>query len=92
MTKVSPNLIRTPMSSENAESSRSLTILYATETGNAQDVSERLARQCRRLHFSAQVHSIDEYEVVRLEFCRLTGAELTLTRRTTSSPNTSFYS
>lgn len=43
---------------------RELTILYATETGNAQDVAERIAVQCRRLHFSVHVHSIDEYRIV----------------------------
>lgn len=43
---------------------RELTILYATETGNAQDVAERIARLCRRLHFAARLYSIDEYEIV----------------------------
>ncbi|GJE93014.1 sulfite reductase flavoprotein subunit alpha [Phanerochaete sordida] len=42
---------------------RELTILYATETGNAQDVAERLARLCRRLHFRVRLCSIDEYQV-----------------------------
>ncbi|PSR76808.1 hypothetical protein PHLCEN_2v8189 [Hermanssonia centrifuga] len=42
---------------------RELTILYATETGNAQDVAERLARYCRRLHFSVRMFSIDEYSM-----------------------------
>lgn len=46
-------------------SHRELTILYATETGNAQDVAERLARHARRLHFSVRVFSIDDYSVVR---------------------------
>ncbi|KAI0338669.1 riboflavin synthase domain-like protein [Trametopsis cervina] len=44
------------------EDGREITILYATETGNAQDVAERLARLCRRLHFDVQVASLDEYE------------------------------
>lgn len=43
---------------------REITILYATETGNAQDVAERLAHLCRRLHFAVQVASLDEYAAV----------------------------
>ncbi|EKM52756.1 uncharacterized protein PHACADRAFT_164681 [Phanerochaete carnosa HHB-10118-sp] len=42
---------------------RELTILYATETGNAQDVAERIARLCRRLHFAVRLYSVDEYQV-----------------------------
>ncbi|KAJ3540375.1 hypothetical protein NM688_g6234 [Phlebia brevispora] len=42
---------------------RELTILYATETGNAQDIAERLARYCRRLYISARVFSIDDYSI-----------------------------
>ncbi|KAI0087697.1 riboflavin synthase domain-like protein [Irpex rosettiformis] len=44
------------------EEPREISILYATETGNAQDVAERLARLCRRLHFQVQLASLDEYE------------------------------
>ncbi|KAI0819009.1 riboflavin synthase domain-like protein [Irpex lacteus] len=44
------------------EEPREVSILYATETGNAQDVAERLARLCRRLHFEVQLASLDEYE------------------------------
>ncbi|GBE87307.1 NADPH-dependent diflavin oxidoreductase 1 [Sparassis crispa] len=40
---------------------RSLTILYATETGNAQEISDRVARQCRRIHLDAIVHSMNAY-------------------------------
>ncbi|KAH8093162.1 riboflavin synthase domain-like protein [Cristinia sonorae] len=43
------------------EHPRNLTILYATETGNAQDVAERLARQCRQLHLIPKVFSVDAY-------------------------------
>lgn len=46
------------------EEPREVSILYATETGNAQDVAERLARLCRRLHFEVQLASLDEYEAV----------------------------
>ena len=44
---------------------QAVTILYATETGTAQDVAERLARYCRRLHFTIRAFSIDEYSTVR---------------------------
>ncbi|KAI0655709.1 riboflavin synthase domain-like protein [Cubamyces menziesii] len=40
---------------------RTLTILYATETGTAQDVADRLARLCRGLCIRARVHSMDAY-------------------------------
>ncbi|KAJ7220021.1 hypothetical protein GGX14DRAFT_432806 [Mycena pura] len=42
---------------------RSVLILYATETGTAQDVAERLARLCRRIHFSCRVFSTDKYSL-----------------------------
>ncbi|KAJ7183107.1 riboflavin synthase domain-like protein [Mycena filopes] len=42
---------------------RSVLILYATRTGTAQDVAERLARQCRRLHFTCRVLSTDKYSL-----------------------------
>ncbi|KAI0632697.1 riboflavin synthase domain-like protein [Trametes polyzona] len=45
---------------------RSLTILYATETGNAQDVADRLARLCRGLRIRARVHSMDAYPPTEL--------------------------
>ena len=45
-------------------SSRSLLILYATETGNAQDTADRIARQCRRIAFQCRVLSMDAYSVV----------------------------
>ncbi|KAF7330350.1 NADPH-dependent diflavin oxidoreductase 1 [Mycena venus] len=42
---------------------RSVLILYATETGTSQDVAERLARQCRRIHFTCRVLSTDKYSL-----------------------------
>jgi sulfite reductase alpha subunit-like flavoprotein len=45
---------------------RQLTILYATEQGNAKEYAERIARQCRHLHFAVSVCSIDEYELVSM--------------------------
>jgi sulfite reductase alpha subunit-like flavoprotein len=51
-------------STDGEGNSRTLTILYATETGNAQNVSERIARLARRLHLEVQVASLDKYEAV----------------------------
>ncbi|KAI0819807.1 riboflavin synthase domain-like protein, partial [Trametes gibbosa] len=45
---------------------RILTILYATETGTAQDVADRLARLCRGLYIRARVHSMDAYNPTEL--------------------------
>ncbi|KAJ7721729.1 riboflavin synthase domain-like protein [Mycena maculata] len=42
---------------------RSVLILYATETGTAQDAAERLARHCRRIHFTCRVLSTDKYSL-----------------------------
>ncbi|RDX49050.1 riboflavin synthase domain-like protein [Lentinus brumalis] len=44
-----------------AHDERTLTILYATETGTAQDVADSLARLCRCLHIRARVISMDVY-------------------------------
>ncbi|KAI0640980.1 riboflavin synthase domain-like protein [Trametes meyenii] len=45
---------------------RTLTILYATETGTAQDVADRLARLCRNLRIHARVHNLDAYSPTEL--------------------------
>jgi sulfite reductase alpha subunit-like flavoprotein len=36
-------------------------ILYATETGTAQAVADRIALECRRIHFQARVSDISAY-------------------------------
>ncbi|PVF92410.1 riboflavin synthase domain-like protein [Serendipita vermifera] len=41
---------------------RHLLILYATETGNAFDAAERIAREARRRHFHTTLSSVDEYD------------------------------
>lgn len=46
-------------------SPRSLLILYATETGTAQDAAERIARQCRRIYFHSRVSTMATYPPVR---------------------------
>ncbi|PCH42882.1 riboflavin synthase domain-like protein [Wolfiporia cocos MD-104 SS10] len=43
------------------EPARTLTVLYATETGTAQEVADRVAAQCRRIHVRACVLSMEDY-------------------------------
>lgn len=43
---------------------RSLLILYATETGTAQDTADHIARECRRVHFHCRVCSMETYAPV----------------------------
>lgn len=45
--------------------SRSLVILYGSETGCAQDVAETLGRQARHRHFKTKVMSMDDYDKVK---------------------------
>lgn len=42
----------------------SIPILYGTETGNAQDLAELLAKRLKRLRFDAKVYGMDEYDLV----------------------------
>ncbi|KAG2195774.1 hypothetical protein INT47_005751 [Mucor saturninus] len=42
--------------------SRSLVILYGSETGCAQDVAETLGRQARHRHFKTKVMAMDDYD------------------------------
>lgn len=45
-------------------SDRRLLILYGSQTGNAQDVAERVWREGRRRHFRTRVLSMDSYDRV----------------------------
>ena len=47
-----------------ATESRSLLVLYGSQTGTAQDVAERIGREGRRRHFRVKVTSLDSYSVV----------------------------
>ncbi|KAI0052732.1 riboflavin synthase domain-like protein [Auriscalpium vulgare] len=47
-------------------SSTHLTILYATETGNAQEYADRVARRCRGLGLQGRVFSMDKYPLTDL--------------------------
>lgn len=50
--------------SDGHESLQTVTILYATETGTAQEIADRIASQCRRIGLQARVHSMDAYSPV----------------------------
>jgi len=50
---------------------RSLLIVYATETGNAQDAADYIARQCRRIAFHCRVASIEQTSLVSPYFILL---------------------
>ena len=52
----------------NAEEDRSLLIVYATETGNAQDAADHVARQCRRIAFQCRVANVDTVSLVCRKF------------------------
>lgn len=43
----------------------SLTILFGSETGSAQELSERLARECYLRNLSPRLYAMDDYELVR---------------------------
>jgi sulfite reductase alpha subunit-like flavoprotein len=43
---------------------RRLTFIYATQTGNAQDLAESLARHAVRQHFQTKCLSMDDYPLV----------------------------
>ncbi|KAL2609095.1 hypothetical protein R1flu_027668 [Riccia fluitans] len=44
------------------DNKRRLLVLYATDTGNAQDVAERIVREGERRHFATALHSTSSYE------------------------------
>lgn len=43
---------------------RRLLVLYATETGTAEEVAERIAREARNRHFDVELSAFDAYERV----------------------------
>lgn len=42
---------------------RKMIILYGSQTGTAQDVSENIWRESKRFHFTGGVTAMDEYDV-----------------------------
>ena len=59
--------------SSDTEEVRNLLILYATETGNAQDAADYIARECRKIRFHCRVESVDSYSLVRKFLAHCTG-------------------
>jgi len=54
------------MSSLDSDSdTREILIIYATETGNARDVGDYIARQCRRIGFQCRVTNMEIVSLVR---------------------------
>lgn len=51
---------------ESAMADRSITILYATETGNAEEVAERLAHIACRRHIHVRLCNLADYDKVRV--------------------------
>ena len=47
---------------------RVLTILYATESGGAQDAANKIARRCRDLNFECRNINVRDYPLVRAIF------------------------
>lgn len=45
---------------------RKLTILYGSQTGNAQDVSEQLWREAKSYYFNGPVQAMDDYDIEEL--------------------------
>ena len=50
------------------EARPSLVIFYGSQTGNAQDVAERIGREAERRHLDATIISMDTYDPVQ---CKL---------------------
>lgn len=46
---------------------RRILFLYGSQTGCAQDVAENAAREARRMHFSATVSAMDDYDRVIIQ-------------------------
>lgn len=45
---------------------RKMVILYGSQTGTAQDVSENIWRESKRFHFAGGVKAMDDYDVTDL--------------------------
>ncbi|KAG1894003.1 riboflavin synthase domain-like protein [Suillus fuscotomentosus] len=62
---------RTGEDDQHSSASRELLIIYATETGTAQEAADRIARECRRVYFHCRVKSMDAYPLETLILERL---------------------
>lgn len=50
-----------------ARNSRRISVLFGSQTGTAQEVAERIAREGKRRYLSVCVLALDDYNVVSLE-------------------------
>ncbi|KZV65277.1 riboflavin synthase domain-like protein [Peniophora sp. CONT] len=48
-------------SNDHDHEQRALTLLYATETGTAQEVADRIARHCRYAGFKCRTYNVEDY-------------------------------
>jgi sulfite reductase alpha subunit-like flavoprotein len=56
-------LINAPIKIDQQMSNRPLTILYGSQTGCAEEVAERIAREAKRRLFTTTLSSMDSYDV-----------------------------
>jgi len=54
----------TTKSDFDSSDTRELLIVYATETGNARDAADFIARQCRRIAFRCRVVDVESISLV----------------------------
>jgi len=47
---------------------REITVLYGSQTGTAQEVAERIAREARRRHFNTNLTALDDFQMVKDSF------------------------
>ena len=53
---------------QSEEFERKLTIIYSTETGNSQDVAERLGRESTRWRWETEVMDVIDFDPVSFSF------------------------
>jgi sulfite reductase alpha subunit-like flavoprotein len=72
--------------------SRSILILYGSETGNAQDIAEELGRLCQRLHFRTRVDPLNAVDLVSIVASSPHPHFILASRSPLTSPRTHFSS
>lgn len=63
------------VSEEEGDDDRQLLVLYASQTGSAQDVAEYIGREAWRRHFRARVVDVKDFDAVGLLSCRRVSRE-----------------
>lgn len=72
-------LIREVLNNRSME--RKLLVLYASQTGTALDVAERIGRDAKRRHFAVKVFAMDSYDKVRVHIIIIASANSLLSYR-----------